>query len=99
VCAGKLRAAGWNEVGLAAVVGQSLVTWGGGSKTLRVLASSPVLARAKDVTLVGEDRAIVALDFSTAYRWGATWKAGCRVNDVDSLDELHSHSWFLWRNF
>lgn len=64
--AGKLRAINWNELGLAAVVGESLVTWSAGSKNLRVVATTPSLENAKDVTLIGEDRAIVSFDFSTA---------------------------------
>jgi hypothetical protein len=62
--AGPMRTAGWNEEGLAAVVGQSLVTWRSGSKELQAIAMGSTLERARDVTLIGEGRAVVALDSS-----------------------------------
>lgn len=59
---GKLRAASWNSVGLAAVVGDDLFAWPGGSKKFLRLASDPGLRSAIDVCMVSQDRVVVALE-------------------------------------
>jgi hypothetical protein len=58
---GILRAASWNQVGLAAVVGSSLYVWQAGSKTINRLVTDVGLVAARDVVLVGPNRAVVAL--------------------------------------
>jgi len=58
--AGQLRAVSWNTEGLAAVVGNSLVTWKAGADTLRTLRTDPALAEARDLCFLDESRAVVS---------------------------------------
>jgi hypothetical protein len=58
---GTLRAASWNRIGLAAVVGNSLYVWQAGAKNVYRLVTDAGLAAARDVVLVGPNRAVVAL--------------------------------------
>ena len=50
---GTLRAASWNRIGLAAVVGNSLYVWQAGAKNVYRLVTDAGLAAARDVVLVG----------------------------------------------
>jgi len=58
---GKLGAFSWNSQGLAAVVGERLVIWPQGGNEFIELARDPGLPKARDVVLVGPDRAVAAL--------------------------------------
>jgi hypothetical protein len=58
---GTLRAASWNDMGLAAVIGDSLYVWEAGSKNIIRLLSDMGLNAAQDVVLVGPDRAVITL--------------------------------------
>jgi hypothetical protein len=58
---GRLRAASWNKVGLAAIVNDSLVVWEAGSPKLVRLRVDTGLRVAKSVCLVGHNRVVVAL--------------------------------------
>jgi hypothetical protein len=58
---GKLRAASWNPLGLAAVVGSSLLTWEAGAERVAVLATDRGLEAARDVCLISPGRAVVTL--------------------------------------
>jgi hypothetical protein len=58
---GKLHAASWNDIGLAAVVGDSLYVWQAGAKNIVRLLSDQGLSAARDVVLVGPNRAVVSL--------------------------------------
>src|SRR5207244_3923043 len=53
---GTLRAVSWNDVGLAAVVGDSLYVWQSGSKNIVRLLTDQGLSAAKDAVLVGPNR-------------------------------------------
>ncbi len=59
--AGPLRAASWNALGLAAIVGNSLFIWPAGAGRISRLASDRGFEKARDVCLVGPNRAVVAL--------------------------------------
>jgi hypothetical protein len=61
---GSLRLAAWNGEGLAALVGTSLFTWKPGEAELLRIATDDGLTRARDVTLTGAARAVVALNES-----------------------------------
>jgi hypothetical protein len=58
---GQLHAASWNKEGLAAVVNDSLIVWEAGGSQLVRLRVDAGLHLAKDVCLVGHNRAVVAL--------------------------------------
>jgi hypothetical protein len=58
---GKLASVGWNPVGMAAVIGSSLVTWPAGGKKVTRLLDDEGLLSARDVSLVSASRAVVAL--------------------------------------
>jgi len=58
---GKLHAASWNELGLAAVVGDSLYVWQAGAKNIVRLVTDEGLSAARDVVLIGSNRAVVTL--------------------------------------
>lgn len=58
---GTLRAASWNDIGLAAVVGDSLYVWQAGAKNIVRLVTDQGLNAARDVVLVGLNRAVVTL--------------------------------------
>lgn len=58
---GKLASIGWNHVGLATVVGSSLVTWPAGAAKATRLLEDDGLQSAHDVTLASANRAVVAL--------------------------------------
>jgi hypothetical protein len=58
---GPLRAASWNEFGLATVVGDSLYLWQPGAKSVVRVLTDRGLASARDVVAVGNSRAVVAL--------------------------------------
>jgi len=63
---GPLRAASWNEWGLAAVVGDSLYLWQPGAKNVVRLLTDRGLAAARDIVAVGNNRAVVALKATVA---------------------------------
>jgi hypothetical protein len=50
-----------NPLGIAAVIGDSLLTWSSGSKTVATLRKDPGLQSARDAVLIGPSRAVVAL--------------------------------------
>ncbi len=58
---GTLRAASWNDIGLAAVIGDSLYVWRAGDKNVVRLLTDQGLSAARDVVLVGRNRAVVTL--------------------------------------
>jgi hypothetical protein len=58
---GRLRAASWNEMGLAAVVGDSLYVWRAGAQSIVRLLTDQGLNTAQDVVMVGPNRAVVSL--------------------------------------
>jgi hypothetical protein len=59
--AGSVVASSWNKFGLAAIVEDSLYVWNAGSQMVVRLVTDRGLRSAKDVVLVGSDRAIVTL--------------------------------------
>ena len=63
---GPLRAASWNELGLAAVVGESLYLWQPGATNVVRLLTDRGLAAAHDIVAVGNNRAVVALKATVA---------------------------------
>ena len=63
---GKLASVGWNPVGLAAVVGTTLVAWPAGAGKVSRLLEDAGLQSARDVTLVSASRAVVALPSTLA---------------------------------
>jgi hypothetical protein len=63
---GPLRAASWNEWGLAIVVGDSLYLWQPGAKNIVRLLTDRGLVATRDVVAVGENRAVVALKATIA---------------------------------
>jgi hypothetical protein len=99
---GKLRAVGWNAVGLSAVVDHSLVAWGAGAKDLHILSSIASLERAKDVLLIGESRAVVILDSLTALITGSgqlviAGLTGSGRYSNDALFLLDRRSGTIWK--
>jgi len=58
---GKAVAASLNDVGIAAIVGDTLLTWTAGAKTVTVLRQDSGFRAASDVTLIGPGRVVVAL--------------------------------------
>jgi hypothetical protein len=63
---GRLRAASWNELGLAAIVGDSLYLWQPGAKNVVRVLTDRGLASARDVVAAGDNRAVVALRATVA---------------------------------
>lgn len=63
--AGAFRAASWNELGLAAIVGDSLFVWKPGAKEIVPLAHDYGFRTAQDVCLIAPDRAVVATAHAT----------------------------------
>jgi hypothetical protein len=58
---GNLRAVSWDEIGLAAVINDSLYVWEAGASQLIRLKSDMSFRAARSVCLVGPERAVVAL--------------------------------------
>lgn len=69
---GVFRAASWNELGLAAIVGETLYEWSPGSKDLLVLSRDYGLRTAIDVCLIAGHRAIVGTAHATVLVTPAT---------------------------
>jgi len=63
---GPLRAASWNKLGLAAVVGDSLYLWQPGAKKVVRVLTDRGLVSVRDVVAVGNNRAVVALRATVA---------------------------------
>jgi hypothetical protein len=58
---GAFRTASLNSEGLSAVVDDSLIVWPSGSQSVRRLAEDVAFRGARDVVLIGENRAVVTL--------------------------------------
>jgi hypothetical protein len=58
--AGAFRAASWNELGLAAIVGDTVYVWRPGANEITALAHDYGFRAASDVCLIAPDRAVVA---------------------------------------
>lgn len=99
---GTLHAASWNDVGLAAVVDNSLYVWEAGSKNVVRLLTDQGLSAAKDVVLVGHNRAVVSLqatvvlvtDEAMTVVTGMT-RARCRFQQ-DVLYLLDDETGLIW---
>lgn len=99
---GILRTASWNQIGLAAVVGNSLYVWQAGSKTINRLVTDVGLVAARDVVLVGPNRAVVALKNNVILVTPETITivmgiplARCRFQD-DVLYLMDGQSGWIW---
>jgi hypothetical protein len=58
---GKFLLASWNELGLATIIDNSLVTWRQGASSVSVMATDPALGKARSACLVGDDKVVVTL--------------------------------------
>jgi hypothetical protein len=99
---GTFSAASWNEIGLAAVVGNSLYVWESGSKKIVRLLTDSGLKSAKDVVLIGPGRVIVTLrktvilvTTETILIIASLPSARCRF-DAGMLYILDGQSRFIW---
>jgi hypothetical protein len=99
---GKLHAASWNDIGLAAVVDNSLYIWQTGAKSVVRLLTDQGLSGARDVALAGSDRAIVSLKNNVVLVTSETITvvmgiplAHCRFQD-GVLYLLDSQSRWIW---
>lgn len=99
---GTLRAASWNNIGLAAVVGSELYVWKAGSKNVVRLLSDQGLSAAQDVVLVGQNRAVITLRTSVVLVTDEAMtvimgmpEARCRF-DGGVLYLLDSHTGLIW---
>lgn len=100
---GELRTMSWNSAGLAAVIGHSLVTWDPAQGSLTRLGADQAFRSARDVVLIGQDRAVVALSnvvllvtgtnrlVLAAIRGRVRWQAGA----LYVLDERTGIAWVL----
>jgi tetratricopeptide (TPR) repeat protein len=61
---GELRTVSWNKSGLAAVASNTALIWPTGSTDVSTLAADKGLEHARDICLVGSDRAILTLNDS-----------------------------------
>lgn len=98
---GELRALSWNRTGLAAVAGSTALIWPTGSKDLIALTTDQGLNRARDICLIGSDRAVVTLS-DTAFVLtpnGVSVLVGMRGHcawDGDTLYLLDERSGLIW---
>lgn len=99
---GTLRAASWNELGLATVVDNSLYIWEAGTKKIIRLLTDKGLAEAQDASLVGTRRAVVTLKSTVMLITSETMivvmgmtAARCRFQD-GILYLLDGHTGLIW---
>lgn len=98
---GTIHAISWNQAGLAAVVEAGVYVWRAGSNDLVRLGLDTGFSKARDVTLVGPERAVLALQNYVVLisRSGQTvvvgFKARCRFMD-GVLYLLDERGGFLW---
>jgi hypothetical protein len=59
---GKLSIASWNAIGLGAIVNSEFYIWPTRAQTFRKLSSDPALVHVKDLCLIGEHKAVVAMN-------------------------------------
>lgn len=98
---GELRTLSWNKNGLAAVVSNTALIWPTGSKEVTALAADTGLEHARDICMIGSDRAILALNDSVLVltHENATVLVGMQARcawDGKSLYLLDERSGLIW---